>query len=299
MNDHEACIILNMLHGISGFFSWKSRGARINALIEACGGISDVFDTDAASLSRIGGIDESQAERISRWREFVDLDRELETAKNDGVSILCRTDDEYPDSLRGLANPPLCIYLRGSLPPGLALRSVAVVGTREPSEFGIRMARSLSESAVRHGWATVSGLASGIDTFAHRTTVDAGGITVAVPGCGLARLPFSGKYDLACDILRAGGALVSEYPMDTDFTRYTLPRRNRIIAGLSGCTLVIEAGESSGSLITAKNAVELGRPVFVVRGEADDPVSAGCAALLSQGATPVADFDDILDVFRS
>ena len=298
MNDHEGCIILNMLNGIGGLSAWKRRGSQINALLQACGSVSAVFEADAASLSRIGGISETMADRISRWREFIELDRELETAKNEGAAILCRTDDEYPDSLRGLANPPLCLYLRGALPAGLADHSIAIVGTREPTEYGISMARSISESAAHSGWATVSGLASGIDSVAHRTTIDAGGKTIAVLGFGLSRLCSSNNYELARDILRTGGAAVSEYPMNTEPTRYTLPRRNRIIAGLSGGTLVIEAGEVSGALITAAHAMELGRRIFAVRGEPGNPTAAGCDKLIRQGAKPVLEFNDILDDFR-
>ena len=298
MNDHEGCMILNMLNGIGGLSAWKRRGTQINTLLEASGSVSAVFEADAASLVRIGGISETMADRISRWREFIDLDLELETAKDDGTDILCRTDDEYPDSLRGLANPPLCLYLRGSLPTDLAVRSIAIVGTREPTEYGIRMAHSISESAAHRGWTTVSGLASGIDTIAHRTTIDAGGKTVAVLGFGVSRLRSSNNFELARDILRTGGAVVSEYPMNTEPTRYTLPRRNRIIAGLSGGTLVIEAGETSGALITAADAMELGRRVFAVRGEADNPMAAGCDKLIRQGAKPVLEFNDILNDFR-
>ena len=140
MNDHDGCIILNMLSGIGG--------SRANALIEFCGSVSAIFDADAASLSRIRGISTELAARIVRWREFVELDRELEIAKNGGVTILCRTDDEYPESLRELRDAPLCIYIRGVLPPDLSTRSLSIVGTRNASNYGARMARHLSEAAA-------------------------------------------------------------------------------------------------------------------------------------------------------
>ena len=155
----------------------------------------------------------------------------------------------------------------------------------------------LSESAAYGGWTTVSGLAIGIDTIVHQATVDAGGRTVAVLGGGLAKLHPAENLDLARAIIRTGGAVISEFPMTTVPTRHTFPMRNRIIAGLSCGTLVIEAGVNSGSLITAAQALEQGRHVFAVPGEADNPASAGCNTLIKQGAKLVMNFDDILDEF--
>jgi len=294
MNDHDACIILNMLIGLGGLSAWKRRGSHFNALIEACGSISAVFESDVDTLSRIDGFSAELADRITQWNELVDFNRELEIAKNEGVTILCRTDEEYPDSLRSLDNPPLCIYLLGSLPVDLAARSIAVVGTRTPSDFGVRMARDFSVSAVRCGWSTVSGLAAGIDTVAHRSTIEAGGKTVAVLGSGIAEVYPPGNIELARAIIRSGGAIVSEYPMNTASTRYTLPRRNHIIAGLSLCTLVIEAAERSGALMTAEHAAKRGCRVFAMPGEEDNPLAAGCNDLIRRGASPATGFDDIL-----
>ena len=289
MNDHDGCIILNMLNGIGG--------SRANALIEFCGSVSAIFEADAATLSRVRGISAELANRILRWRESVDFDRELEIAKNGGVNILCRTDDEYPESLRELRDAPLCMYVRGELPAEMAVRSISIVGTRNASNYGARMARHLSEDAAYGGWTTVSGLAIGIDTIVHQATVDAGGKTVAVLGGGLAKLHPVENLDLARAIIRTGGAVISEFPMTTAPTRHTFPMRNRIIAGLTCGTLVIEAGVNSGSLITAAQALEQGRHVFAVPGEADNPSAAGCNTLIKQGARLVMNFDDILDEF--
>ena len=289
MNDHDGCIVLNMLNGIGG--------SRANALIEFCGSVSAIFESDAASLSRIRGISENLADRILSWRDHVELDRELEIARNGGVTILCRTDDEYPAALRELRDAPLCIYIRGVLPPDLSTRSLSIVGTRNASNYGARMARHLSEAAAFGGWTTISGLAVGIDTIVHQATVDAGGKTVAVLGGGLAKLHPAENLDLARAIIRTGGAVISEFPMTTVPTRHTFPMRNRIIAGLSCGTLVVEAGVNSGSLITAAQALEQGRHVFAVPGEADNPSAAGCNTLIKQGAKLVMNFDDVLDEF--
>jgi len=298
MNDHDGCIILNMLNGIGGLYAWKPRrGAYVNPLLKACGSVSAIFELEPAAVSRIGGIDIEQAGRIPRWREFVDLDRELESAKQAGATILCRTDDDYPDSLRGLDNPPLCLYLLGKPLVGLPGESVAIVGTRKPSDRGIRMAAEFAKSAVAAGWTTVSGLALGIDTAAHRATLDAGGRTIAVLGSAIADVYPAENAGLAREIVRSGGAIVSEYPMNTRSTRNTLTRRNRIIAGLSRGTLVVEAAAKSGALQTAETASKLGCRVFAVPGAEDDPMAAGTNDLIRQGAKPVNDFEDILDSF--
>ena len=289
MNDHDGCIVLNMLSGIGG--------SRANALIEFCGSVSAIFESDAASLSRIRGISENLADRILSWRDHVELDRELEIARNGGVTILCRTDDEYPAALRELRDAPLCIYIRGALPPDLSTRSLSMVGTRNASNYGARKARHLAEAAAFGGWTTISGLAVGIDTIVHQATVDAGGKTVAVLGGGLAKLHPVENLDLARAIIRTGGAVISEFPMTTVPTRHTFPMRNRIIAGLSCGTLVVEAGVNSGSLITAAQALEQGRHVFAVPGEAANPSAAGCNTLIKQGAKLVMNFDDVLDEF--
>lgn len=296
MNDHDACIILNMLNGTGEKTAWKpNRGPDVNAMIETCGSVSAVLQADSTTLSRIGGIDAGLAERMIRRHEFTDLGRELDDAKNAGATILCYTDDEYPDSLRGLPNPPLCLYVLGALPADLAARSLAIVGTRTPTDSGVRMARGFAESAVRHGWSTVSGLAPGIDSAAHLATIEAGGRTVAVPGSGLSDIFPPENLELARAIVRAGGALVSEYPMDTEATSNTLLRRNRIIAALSCRTLVVEAAKRSGALKTARTARELGRPVFAVPGADGNPVAEGANNLIREGAIPVTDFSGLLD----
>lgn len=289
MNDHEGCIVLNMLNGIGG--------SRANALIECCGSVSAIFEADAETLGRIRGISPGLASRIVRWREFTNLEYELEIVRNGGVKILCRTDDEYPEALRELRDAPLCLYLRGELPADLAFRSISIVGTRNATNYGARMARHLSEAAAYGGWTTVSGLAVGIDTIVHQATIDAGGRTVAVLGGGLTKLHPAENIDLARDIVRTGGAIVSEFPMTMAPTRHTFPMRNRVIAGLTCGTLVVEAGVNSGSLITAAQALEQGRHVFAVPGEADNPSAAGCNTLIKQGAKLVMNFDDILDEF--
>jgi DNA processing protein len=157
------------------------------------------------------------------------------------------------------------------------------------------MAKHLSEEAVLAGWKIISGLAFGIDAIAHQAALDGGGITIAVLGGGLARIHPQEHVPLARDIIEAGGALISEFPMKFPVSRQSFPRRNRIVSGLSQAVLIVEAGLKSGALITANLAMEQGKEVFAVPGHVDNPQAKGCHQLIKQGAKLTEDFIDILD----
>ncbi len=289
MTDHTAWIILNLLTGIGP--------ARSNMLAEFCGSASAIFEQEASTLAQIHGISTELANKLVNWEKHVDLQRELETAESGGVTILTPADEKYPAQLRNFRDAPVTLYVRGTLPPELGQRSLAMVGTRNATNYGARMARHIAESAAYAGWVTISGLAVGIDTIVHRATVDAGGKTVAVLGGGFSHLHPAENVDLARDIIAGGGAIITEYPIRMSPTRQTFPMRNRIISGLSCGTLVVEAGVNSGSLITAAHALEQGRHVFALPGEADNPSAAGCNQLIRQGATLVSGFEEILQEF--
>jgi len=288
MTNQEACIVLNMLPGIGS--------ARLNALLAFCGEPQEIFSTPQTALASVQGISESMAEKIANWEKYIDLNHELELAKRGGVEIITREDEEYPELLKEIHDPPICLYIRGKLPDELSSRALAVVGTRNVTNYGQRMAKHLSEAAAYSSFVVVSGLAFGVDAIAHRAALDAGGETVSVLGGGLARIQPQEHVPLAREIARHG-AVISEFPMETNPTRHTFPMRNRIISGLSRGTLVIEAGLSSGSLITASFALEQGRTVFAVPGQADNPQAAGCNRLIRQNAVLTETFDDILEEF--
>ena len=290
MTDHQAYIILNLLNGIGP--------ARANALIEFCGSPADIFKLSVQDLTRIRGISESLAEKLLAWEKTTPYDKEMEMAENGGVTMLTPTDDDYPQPLREIHDAPLCLYVRGTIPPEITQRSIAMVGTRNTSVYGAGMARHLAESAGYAGWVTVSGLAVGIDTIVHRATLDAGGKTIGVLGGGLARFHPQENIPLARDIVANGGAVITEFPMTFTPSRHSFPMRNRIISGLSLGTLVVEAGVNSGSLITAAQAIEQGKRVFAVPGEADASGSNGCNALIRKGAVLVENFEHILEEFE-
>jgi DNA processing protein len=198
----------------------------------------------------------------------------------------------YPPLLAQLHDPPAKLYVRGNVEL-LGQAAVAVVGARSCSPYGAQVARSLARELAAAGLVVVSGLARGIDGEAHRGALEAGGLTVAVLGCGIDRDYPRSHTELARRI-RERGAVVSEYPPGIEPAPWRFPARNRIIAGLCGATVVVEARERSGALITADFALELGREVFAVPGEITSALSAGTNDLLRQGAAPLLAAGDVL-----
>jgi DNA processing protein len=211
------------------------------------------------------------------------------------VRFLRRGDSAYPPLLDQLYDPPPQLYLRGDASSELlACPAVAVVGARSCSAYGVEVARTLGRELAAAGVVVVSGLARGIDGEAHRGALDAQGPTVAVLGCGIDRDYPRSHADLARRIAEAG-LIVSEYPPGVEPAPWRFPARNRVIAGLSLATVVVEARERSGALITADFALELGREVFAVPGEITAARSVGTNNLLRQGAAPLLGVDDVLE----
>jgi DNA processing protein len=204
-----------------------------------------------------------------------------------GVTILTLDDEAYPDRLRTIEMPPHVLFVSGD-PVALSARhAVAVVGTRRPTESGRLIAARIGAAIARTGTAVVSGLAVGIDGAAQAAVTAEGGITVAVLGSGHGRLYPRAHANLARSIVAHGGAIISEFAPDTTPTASAFPRRNRIISGLSDATIVVEAAEKSGALITAAWALEQGRECFIVPGPVGEPRSVGCLLWLRQYAQEV------------
>lgn len=213
------------------------------------------------------------------------------------IRRLRRAAAPYPPLLRAIPDPPAVLWLRGEAPPELLERpSVAIVGARACSSYGRSVARTLGRELAAAGLVVVSGMARGIDSEAHRGALEAGGITVAVLGCGIDRDYPAAHRDLASRIAQRG-LIVSEYEAGVEPAPWRFPARNRIIAGLCTATVVVEARERSGALITADFALEDGREVMVVPGEITSSVSAGSNALLRLGATPVTATADVLEAY--
>ncbi len=207
-----------------------------------------------------------------------------------GMDVVMAGDEKYPQSLAELPDAPDVLFVRGTIPTA---PMVAVVGTRRCTTYGTRVATAAGRAIAAAGWPVVSGLARGIDGAAQRATV-AAGQSVAVLGGGIDRI-YPAEHDrLADDIIECGGAVVSEYPPGSRPDAWRFPPRNRIISGLSGAVVVIEAPIKGGSLITATHALEHGRPLFAVPGDIDRETSRGCNLLIRDGAFPVLDIDDLM-----
>ena len=216
---------------------------------------------------------------IAAARDPVPALRRLETL---GISVVTLADDAYPARLRSIELPPPLLFARGEISALSRTASIAVVGTRRPSELGRRTASRIAMALAAVDATVVSGLALGIDGAAHAATIERDGITIAVLGGGHERLYPAGHRRLAERIVETGGAVISEFPPDCEPTRGTFPRRNRIISGLSDATVVVEAGAKSGALTTAAWALEQGRRLFLVPGSIEAPQVAGCLAFLRE-----------------
>lgn len=207
-------------------------------------------------------------------------------------SIITQDEPDYPPSMFRLFDPPACLFVKGKLPIGDA---VSIVGTRKTSPLGLSLARSFGHDLSKAGLITVSGLADGIDQTSQLGTLDADGVTVSVLGEGFDKLSIYKKTLVEKIIVK--GAVVSEYPPNFPAANWTFPMRNRIIAALSKATLVIESPESSGSLITAQYALELGNDVLATPGTPGVQSFVGCNKLIKDGAKLVDCVEDVLDIF--
>jgi DNA processing protein len=284
MSDQRYWIGFNLVKGIGP--------ARVRRLLDHFGDLAAAWDASAEAL-QTAGLDRRSVESLVAFRAQADLDRVLERVAQSGAQVLTWESPDYPRNLLTIAQPPPVLYVRGTLADADEW-AVAMVGTRRASAYGREVARDLASGLAASGVTVVSGLARGIDAVAHRAALDAGGRTIAVLGCGVDQVYPPEHRDLAGAILRSG-ALVSDYPIGTPPDAVNFPPRNRIISGLSKGTLVVEADENSGALITSDFAVEQGREVFAVPGNITQRSSRGTNRLIQQGARMVLEVTDILE----
>jgi DNA processing protein len=255
--------------------------------------------TLAAFAAETGGhvVDEPNELRFERFRRGFDGEAFRASLEARGLRFVGRSETGYPRLLRELHDPPPGLFLRGSADGELLCEpAVAVVGARMCSSYGGQVARILARELAGAGLVIVSGLARGVDGEAHRGALEAGGATIAVLGCGIDRDYPAAHAQLARGICGTG-LVVSEYAPGVEPAPWRFPARNRIIAGLCQATVIVEARERSGALITADFALEAGREVFAVPGEITSALAAGTNALLRVGATPLTCAADVLEVF--
>ncbi|MDT8316385.1 MAG: DNA-processing protein DprA [bacterium] len=257
-------------------------GVTANRLVEHFGSAKAVFDAAENKFKDIKGIRVSAVKGIAAFKGWEEIDREIDRARRLGISIISLQDSRYPGNLINIPSPPLILYVMGRLSAADAA-AIAVVGSRNPSSYGLEMAGKFSAHFAKEGLAVVSGLARGIDTAAHKSALKAGGRTIAVLGCGIDVVypPESSKLFRQ---IADNGVLISEFPLGTQPDAMNFPRRNRIISGLSLGVLVVEAALKSGSLITANYAAEQGRDVYVIPGNINSARSKGSNRLINDGA---------------
>jgi DNA processing protein len=271
---------------------------RFKRLLDHFGSPQAVFEAGRAEWGAIGVPAKTMDYLVAPNWEWAEAD--LRWIFSEGARHHCLTLDhpKYPPLLREIADPPAVLFVRGD-PAILSGNHIAVVGSRSPTPSGQRTAREFARDLALQGVGIVSGLAVGIDAASHVGAMEGQGITVAVAGTGPDRIYPRHHEQLADDILGRGGALISEYPPGTGPLAANFPRRNRIISGLALGTLVVEAAPKSGSLITARLAVEQNRDVFAVPGSIHNPLVRGCHQLIQQGAKLVQSPSDILEEYET
>lgn len=286
MTSRERLILLNTIPDVSA--------ACLRRLFEAFGTLERLWAASPEELQQVPHVSPLLARHLFEgMRDEARLVRELSLAARAGVAIVTREDAGYPEPLKTIPDPPLVLYMRGTLTAGDAV-AVAIVGARRASLYGLRSAEQLGYDLALRGITVVSGLARGIDGSAHEGALKASGRTLAVLGNGLGSV-YPPEHARLAERITERGAILSEYPMDAEPLSYHFPRRNRIVSGLSLGVVVVEAAQRSGALITADCALEQGREVFAVPGPMTSVTSQGTHQLVKQGARLVTSVEDILD----
>lgn len=251
----------------------------------------DLWQENEAKL--IQNLGEKIANFVLETRQDIDPDKEVVKLQKYDVGYITIYDKDYPQLLKEIHDCPVILYIRGNV-EALSLSGIGVVGSRKYTNYGKKISYNLSKECAQAGLCIVSGLALGIDAFAHEAAIDADGKTVGVLGHGLDKIYPVSNFQLAKRIIDKGGAIISEFPLGVPPMKQHFPARNRIIAGLSLGTLVIEAAEKSGALITAYQSLDYNREVFAIPGNIDNENSVGTNKLIQAGAKLVMSCDDIL-----
>ncbi len=265
---------------------------RFYALIDHFQTPEFVLGAGAAEIAALRGFDKVLARKVLEAPQTVEVGGELELMEKHGARLLTLECDEYPDNLRVLSFPPPVLYVRGAIQQQDRF-SVAIVGSRNATTYGRAAAQQFATRLASVGLTIISGFARGIDSAAHQAALAMEGRTIAVLGCGLAVNYPAENFALGNQIVESG-ALISEYPMQTSPERFNFPERNHLIAAMSLGTLVVEAAEKSGALITANDALEEGRFVFALPGDITRQNSRGSNALIQAGARLVQSPDEIV-----
>jgi len=273
----------------------KIGSVRLKRIFNFFPSVKDAFKASISELLQ-AGLEQNIAEEFDIKRKSINPEKELEFFQKENLKAICFFSEKYPKRLNEIYSAPALLFTKGDTEI-LNENSLAVVGTRKISNYGKQILPDLIHELIKNEITIVSGLALGIDSLAHTCTIDSNGKTIAVLGSGLDNgniYPASNRY-LAEKIIDSGGLLLSEFPIGTMPLKHHFPARNRIISGLSLGTLVVEAGQTSGALITAKFALDQNREIFSIPGPIHSKTSSGTNNLIKQGAKLVQKADDILE----
>lgn len=285
MVNDDYLLALNSINGLGP--------VRLRALVEYFKDPKLAWEADGKALVEVG-LPARVVDLIVSTRRSMEPPAYLESLSKSGIKWLTIYDENYPRLLKQIYDPPVVVFYKGDIQVEDE-KAIAVVGSRKMGGYGRVVTEELTRQLVEHGFAIISGLARGVDSQAHKTAVNAGGRTLAVLGGGLNKIYPPENIGLAEQIINGHGAVISEFSPDEPSLPGNFPARNRIISGLSKAVLVTEADSDSGSLITARLALEQGREVFAVPGPITSSLSRGPIDLIKEGARPVSEIGDILD----
>jgi DNA processing protein len=288
MDTREALVGLNMIEHVGP--------VRVRQLLEHFGDAPAILHASHSQLLQARGIGEDTANAIAGWETNIDLAGELKRISDFNCRAVIQSDPEYPDMLRQIYDPPIVLYVRGALTSN-DRNALALVGSRLTTHYGIEVARKLAYQLAYLGVTVVSGGARGIDTAAHQGALAASGRTICILGTGI-NIVFPPENRELFERIADHGAVVSQYPFNRNADKQSFAIRNRIVAGMTLGTVVVEANLTSGALITANFATEYGRQVFAVPGRIDSPRSKGCHDLIKKGAKLCEGVEDILSEFE-
>ena len=287
MDNRDALIALNLLPEIGP--------VRLSKLLDYFGEPQKILGASERALMSVDGVGAKVSAKIHQWNKVVNLDEELRRIDRFPCKILTLEDECYPSLLRQIYDPPFVLYVKGEISL-INDCSIAMVGTRQSTLYGRQVAKMLAGQFAASGVMVVSGGARGIDSASHEGALNAGGRTIAILGTGMDIVYPSENVSLFKRISEQG-AVITQFPFGCKGSKYTFPVRNRIVAGMTQGTLVVEANRSSGALITANLAGEYGRNVYAVPGRIDSPRSAGCHDLIRDGAQLCESVEDVLSEF--
>ncbi len=279
-----------------GFNLVKGIGAvRLQGLIDYFGDLSVAWNAPADAFAA-AGLSPRIVENLMTVRRQIDPEKILERIQGQGIQVITWMDEEYPSVLKEIDQPPPLLYMRGTFLTDDEW-AVAIVGTRRVTAYGRQVTEEIASMLARNGLTVISGLARGVDAIAHQAALNVGGRTIAVLGSGVDRI-YPPEHKKLAEQIAANGCILSDYAPGTPPDGQNFPPRNRIISGLAKATIVIEAGVTSGALITARFAAEQGREVFAVPGPIHAPQSQGTNDLISQGAHPLLRPAEVLEVLH-